>query len=121
MANDSIIHPSTFNRRIKVQRAVTTVDSAGGASDTLEDRFTTWASVDNLKTDRQVYLGYDAFKSVYEIKCRYTLDRKFTVGDLVNYLDGGNTITLQITSVQLVRQSYKVFSVLLAVEVDSNG
>ena len=121
MSNDLLIQPSTFNRRIQVQRALVTTDAGGGTSDTLEDRFTTWASVDNLSTGRKTYLGYDAFDSVYEIKCRYTADRKFTVADLVNYMDGGVTITMQITSVQLVRQSYKVFSVLMAKGVDSNG
>lgn len=121
MANDLLIQPSTFNRRINVQAAVTTTDSAGGTSDTLSTRFTTWASVDNLNTNRKVFLGYDTFDSVYEIKFRYTADRKISVSDLLNYNDGGTTITMHITSAQLVRQSYKVFNVLLAKQVDSNG
>jgi hypothetical protein len=121
-ANDLIIQPSTFNRRISVKRIIAAVDSAGGVSDQdFEERFETWASVDNMSTSRKVFLGFDAFENVYEIKCRYTVNRGFTVADIVDYLNGNVQMTLRVKSVQLVRQSFKVFSVLVCNEVVPNG
>lgn len=116
-ANAQIIEPSTFNRRITVKRSVVTVDAAGGVSSTTEDLFTTWASVDSLSTYRKVLYGFDAFDSVYEIRLRYAADRQFTTAYLVDYENS----TLSVTSVQLVRQSYKTFNILICKEVSPQG
>lgn len=117
-ANSEIIDPSTFNRRITVRRVVPVVGSGGGISNQSEDtRFETWASVDSLSSSRKVYLGFDAFDNVYEIKLRRTVDRDFIVADLVDYENS----VLQVMSVQLVRQSFKFFNILIVKEVVPQG
>ncbi len=122
MVKDQIILPSTFNRRILVKRAIPLTDSTGGTqTDFYETLFQTWASVEGMKTGRKVYLGIDAFTGAYDIQLRYTFARQLTVADLIDYLDGGVTKTLSITSVQLINQGYKMYYVLTANEVTVNG
>lgn len=116
-ANDQIIHPSTFNRRITVKRAVAVPDNAGGNSATFTDRFATWASVDSMSSYRKQLFGIDLYESAYEVKLRFTEDRQFTTADLVDYEDK----TLLVMSVQLVKQSYKTFNILICREVAPQG
>lgn len=120
--NTLTIEPSTFNRRIRVKRAITATDSGGGtASPTYTTRFETFASIDSMSTYRKAVLGIDAFESGWELRLRYTIGREINVSDLVDYLNGGITQTFAVLGVQLVKQSYKTFLVLTCREVTPQG
>jgi head-tail adaptor len=113
-----IIDPSTFRRRITIQSVSTAVDAGGGVGNAvITDLFTTWASVLNMSTNRKTYLGMDLFQSAYDIQLRYSAGRDVKTDWLILY----GSITLRITSSQLISQDYKQFLVITAVEVSQNG
>lgn len=118
MNNTTEILPSTFNRRVRMLRAVPVTQNTGG-TDTASytTLFSTFASIDSMKSSRKVYLGIDQFTNAYDIIFRYTPDRLVNIADVLDYLDGGTTKRLLVMSVQLINQGYKRYQVLTAQEV----
>ena len=113
---------SSFNRRITVKSANVAIGATGGpSSNGFTTRFTTWAHIENMSTNRKVYYGMDAFESAYLVQVRWASSREFTSNDLIDYLDGGVTKTLIVKSVTLNTEGYKKFNTLIAVEFTTNA
>ena len=116
------ILPSAFNRRITVKQAVNSVNASGGVSvGSYTVLFTTWASVNNMKTGAKIQFGLDAFTSAFKIVFYYATGRDLTTGMLIDYLDGGTTISLRIMSVNMIAENYKKYLVVMAQEVEASS
>lgn len=106
------INASYFNRRITVKRAATLADTGGGTANAGFDiRFSSWASVEEMSTQRKAYYGLDLFTTFWEVKLRYSANRSFTTADLIDY--SGQTLSVQAATV--IIQGYKQFNVLICV------
>ncbi len=116
MPYNATILPSTFRRRITVKAPITLTDSAGGIGTTgYTDLYTTWASVNEISTNRLAYYGMDIFTTAWEIKLRYIATRTISTGTVIGYGDK----LLIVNDPKVIEQDYKRFIVLICTEANT--